>query len=635
MREPLKIDILDVNNRNEVKQAYYLFEKCVITQYMQHKYRGKRELLESETMQEAFDEYHGKCNLHLLTEEDIKIIKCKLEPQVFYKECLISIDNNTENRCYILKDEDKIVGFQIVQLTKDKKGKMRGNITQDKYIESEYNNKSGGVIDNNGKLYIGIYNGILYMNIDKWFKKNNVSYKRVLLNVDMLPEIRNYIETKGFLPYDKNDKWIYLEKYEDYPIDIKTLETVYKMYVENLQRKDEKTFEELFVEINERIGDGLNDNGNSHEKQIIIMQRKQNLVRVFMKSKEREMFDLNNLIYDCWKNREDGIDYDLLYKCSVIMYEKLKIKKHDDNRWGENFSDIENTKKIALEFFKSIDQELYEKAKSIVDGNSDIGFEAYKFDDNNNNKPTKFCVGYSDEKGKLMVYIPYRENIKDIYSLVHELSHTFDLGKDPPTRQMIGELTPFCFELMLDYYLIEQKKVDEKDVANRQKFRIENSYICGMNTLVKSELVEIVKNRDIEEGDIIELQKKYKLNDKQIKDILDEVIYSERNVHFQARYMIAQLICLRYIEQYDKNPQEAIKTLKEYFELVKKDDFVGSLEKIGVNTNLDEIESTIAELATKVNERYKEVEKIINVDNKPVGNTRNTEPDTDDEYLDI
>ena len=259
------------------------------------------------------------------------------------------------------------------------------------------------------------------------------------------------------------------------------------------------------------------------------------------------------------------------------------------------------------------------KQKLLLNGNSDIKFEMRKC---NNTELGHGGVG--EKYGKFTMDISYEESVVDIYTLVHELSHTFDLDlkKESPTRQMLGEVTPFCFEHMLDYYLIERGIVNKNDVANRQKRRIVSSYNDGMDTFAKIELMKVRERKNIDEQDIINLQQRYKLTDEQVEKILNDVLRSSEDVHFRARYMTAQLICLRYIEQYDKNPSEAIKSLKEYFELVKKDDFASSLEKVGVDVNPNGVTATIEELVAGVSKRLEEVDKVINAGNKSANDTK-------------
>lgn len=89
-----------------------------------------------------------------------------------------------------------------------------------------------------------------------------------------------------------------------------------------------------------------------------------------------ELPNLNKFIYENMQNRERSTDYNLLYRISKIMSTELKIKDRHINEITKPISE-KQTKEVTLQFFKELDQELYEKAKKIIDGNSDIGFNMY------------------------------------------------------------------------------------------------------------------------------------------------------------------------------------------------------------------------------------------------------------------
>ena len=94
-----------------------------------------------------------------------------------------------------------------------------------------------------------------------------------------------------------------------------------------------------------------------------------------------ELPNLNKFIYENMQNRERSTDYNLLYRISKTMSNELKIKDRHINEITKPISE-KQTKEVTLQFFKELDQELYEKAKKIIDGNSDIGFNMYMLDGN-------------------------------------------------------------------------------------------------------------------------------------------------------------------------------------------------------------------------------------------------------------
>lgn len=88
---------------------------------------------------------------------------------------------------------------------------------------------------------------------------------------------------------------------------------------------------------------------------------------------------LNEFIQKNLDNRRNSTDYELLHKISEMVARDLKVTNRN---FGEitKHSTEEQTKKVALEFFKSLDRDLYERAKNIIEGNSDIDFNMYKLD---------------------------------------------------------------------------------------------------------------------------------------------------------------------------------------------------------------------------------------------------------------
>ena len=315
-----------------------------------------------------------------------------------------------------------------------------------------------------------------------------------------------------------------------------------------------------------------------------------------------ELPNLNKFIYENMQNRERSTDYILLYRISKIMSNELKIKDRHINEITKPISE-KQTKEVTLQFFKELDQELYEKAKKIIDGNSDISFNMYMLDGNEDFSKTKSdgmpvhtripCV--FSRNGKSAVYMPYKGTIEDIYLLVHELSHTFDIGKNNnSTRNMLGEVTPACFETMLNQYLIEKGIATKEDTTNREMGRIVHYYDDAVETFAKLELIKIKEQQEnITHKNFIEIQKKYGITNRQLSYVLRRLANSESNVDYKARYMNALLIYPHYMEQYTEDPQKAIRTLKEYFKQIKANNFENSLKTLGINPCIESIQKLV------------------------------------------
>lgn len=362
------------------------------------------------------------------------------------------------------------------------------------------------------------------------------------------------------------------------------------------------------------------------EKNLGIQQKVETDIPVFeppidMEEPMKEEFEishdklklLNNCINENLKNRKNSTDYSLLYNISIMMTNGFKIKDRYTDEITKPLS-MEETKEIALQFFKELDQKAYEKVKGIVEGNSEFSFSMYMLDEkedfsktDNDGMPiyTKIPSVVS-KNGKSGVYVPCKGTIEDIYMLVHELSHTLDFVKqDNPTRNILGEVTPYCFEAMLSQYLLENGIATRADVINREKAATISHYDDGVETFAKFKLMKIKEeNGDITQEDIRQLQKNYGLTNNQLGYVLDRMENSVSNIDYKARYMIAQLIYPYYMKQYEQNPQNAIKTLKEYFEQIKSNNFIGSLQTLGIEPRVESIQKLI-EIA---NSRFENLE---------------------------
>lgn len=604
MNEPLKISILDKTDSQEFEQLVMLLKEFTIDTFVRNKpeYAELKGSKKYEIVNRAIQEFEEQSELSILTQQDIERLKIDIESQVNSAKELIEhgINGNTETRYYVMTDKDRMVSFQQVQLSKGKVDDRIEGWRNLAYTAQDYAGKFGQVIDSKGNLQNGSYSKIIYDDIGKWFEENGVNYERTCTGVNMLQNINAYITAMGFLPFDKNDKNIFLEKFKDHPIARTVLRKAYSLYCQHRQREESRNKKQLLEEI-----------ANIPDFEQLTDEQKQGLVQCYLRESEKEfeipvdkMQMLNSFIDENLRNRRNSTDYDLLYRVSGMMTNGVHIKDRHTNPITKPSSE-EQTKDVALQFFKGLDLELYERVKNILEGKSDFAFNMYKLKEDEDFSKTKDdgmpihtktpCV--MSRNGKSAIYVPCKGTIEDIYLLVHELSHTFDfIENDNPTRNLMGEITPHCFEAMLSQYLLENGIATREDVANREKGSSISHYDDGVETFAKLELMRIKeKQGDIKQEDIVQMQKKYGITNGQLGYVLGRLAQSEPNVDYRVRYMIAQLVYPHYIEQYKQNPQKAIQTLKEYFEQIKSNNMIESLETLGIEPSIDCIPGLIQE----------------------------------------
>lgn len=92
------------------------------------------------------------------------------------------------------------------------------------------------------------------------------------------------------------------------------------------------------------------------------------------------------------------------------------------------------------------------KATQVIEGKSSkfkFIFEKYGKSLDKEGNPREAEVSNLSE-----VYCPRRVDLRDLYGIVHEVTHTFDLRNgDTESRKIFGEIVPQCMERMLDEYL--------------------------------------------------------------------------------------------------------------------------------------------------------------------------------------
>ena len=613
MSEPLKISILYRTDSQDFEQLVMLLKEFTIDTFVRNKpeYANLKGGKKYEIVNRAIQESEEQSEPSILTQQDIEQLKKDIESQISSAKELIEkrIDGNTETRYYAMTDGDRMIAFQQVQLSNGKVDDRIEGWRNLAYIAQDYAGKLGQAIDSKGFLQKNLYSKIIYDDIGEWFEENGVNYERTCTGVNMLQNINAYITAMGFLPFSKNDKNIFLEKFNEHTVSRSVLRKVYTLYCKHRQRDEKRNKEQLLEEI-ESISefDELTD------------EQKQGLVQCFLKETEKEfeiptdkLQMLNSFIDENLQNRRNSTDYGLLYRVSGMMTNGLQIKDRHTNQITKPFSE-EQTKDVALQFFKGLDQELYERVKDILAGKSNFDFNMYQLKEDEDFLKTKddgmpvhtktACV--MSRNGKSAIYIPCKGTIEDIYLLVHEISHTFDfIENDNPTRNLMGEVTPHCFEVMLNQYLLENGIASRDDAVNREKGTSISHYDDEAETFAKLELMKIKEQQgEIKQENIIKMQRKYGITNGQLGFVLGRLAQSEPNVDYKARYMIAQLVYPHYMEQYKQNPQKAIQRLKEYFEQIKVNNLEGSLEALGIEPRIE----SIPHLIRKCNRRLQYLE---------------------------
>ena len=270
----------------------------------------------------------------------------------------------------------------------------------------------------------------------------------------------------------------------------------------------------------------------------------------------------------------------------------------------------------ALNFFKSIDDELYDRAKAILEGrdeNVEINFV--------NARDDKNWYEESDvrtQSGKSVINIltqqelardqrlePDMCTLEDLFILVHEISHTFDINYTSkeseektsaitPTRDFYGESTPIAFETLLTEYLIENTEYPIDAIEQRYYRRINDLYDMTSIQYAKLLLAKVKEQAgEITNDNLQEFIQKNGLGLNYARYIISRINDDPQSFMGRNKYPIAGLISPQIVKVYRESGSTAI---KEYLTAVKSDSQEELLKTLGVTMDEDGISKLVSQV---------------------------------------
>ena len=205
--------------------------------------------------------------------------------------------------------------------------------------------------------------------------------------------------------------------------------------------------------------------------------------------------------------------------------------------------------------------------------------------------------------------LPIYGDLRDVYSIVHEVGHTFDCeAGDNETRKMFAEIVPQGFERLLDDFLIKRYVENDGD-----------SFIEG--ELVKKDINKNDLLLDIADRRLSTFHKRWE----EIKKV-PHAKGQDKNI--SSRYMFAQL----YQSQLSKKEHEAKKLgLIDFWDYVIDNDWESAVESTGLDirvrnpeTRAEAIDNCITEFFD-MREQYIELENRINTEKKAANGEKKQE----------
>lgn len=276
--------------------------------------------------------------------------------------------------------------------------------------------------------------------------------------------------------------------------------------------------------------------------------------RIFKKSENNQMLNAPKTQYQKLVESIDNFELSRMFVDKTIRSATPEIKKAIQQYVNNAYEYPLQTKiskddalELARKFFESIDENLCQKYNDIVNGNNpNIVLQMEIF----NGKGASVT---SPDKLPVTVYVPIRDDIRQLYEMVHECTHTFDIDNgDTPTRKVLGEVAPQCMERLLDDFLSEMSDEEMQE------------YGFDRETLEKD-----IKDRRITTF-LSRFHNAQTLNNQNGDCIKD------------SRYMLAQIYSAHF-NKYDKKEKKS--KIVQFIESVKTEDFDGANNTFGLSIN--------------------------------------------------
>ena len=238
--------------------------------------------------------------------------------------------------------------------------------------------------------------------------------------------------------------------------------------------------------------------------------------------------------------------------------------------------------RLTLDFFKSIDDEMYQNALKILSGQSEIPIHFHQCDpvtishrrSRNNYLSRSIGLPHKQrqniDKTFTSIDVYLSNSIEDVFNLSHELSHTFtvDTNKSlinhPKDLELLSEVIPFSIEQLLQNYLLKEKVIT-KTYANQSNI-LRTIDISDSAFYIQLRLFLIGLYKDNNDKITFNTLKNNSFirNEEQIQSLCQYYEGSD-SILRASRYVIADTIAIpNIVKKYNSNPDKTISQLKDF-----------------------------------------------------------------------
>lgn len=238
---------------------------------------------------------------------------------------------------------------------------------------------------------------------------------------------------------------------------------------------------------------------------------------------------------------------------------------------------IDNTPNIVKESFKeyvSLNDSLNivgDFLYNLNDNYSSMYFNILQEKNNYNGKeePSVEFVPFegtdlSEVRSDGKVIISYQNNINDIYTTVHEITHKFSQLKyqNSTIKSFLGETSTIAMEFLMEEYLLNNTSYDKDEIKIRKQNRFIDTYSDASAVLFEYTLLELYKKNGIITKDILlnylnsldKNSKEYEILCVKGEDYLNEIV-NKGNLQFpiRQRYVIGTVLACDFNQKKEES----------------------------------------------------------------------------------
>lgn len=273
-----------------------------------------------------------------------------------------------------------------------------------------------------------------------------------------------------------------------------------------------------------------------------------------------------------------GLQYHLKYFDEIVKLAYIVIEntpKLDLKEYSLNVS-LNTSIQTVVNFFNSIKQEysyMFQnilQEKNIYNDKEDYSVKFYKILDKNQTE--EYDGQHRNNKSEVrkdgFVHIDYAENLDDIFTITHEITHKFSQPKnqDSTIKQFLGETSTITMEFLLQDYLFETTNYNSDEIITHKNNRLVETYDDAGAIIFENILLRLYRqNNNCITQDILlnylnsidKDSKIYELLSTKGEYYLNEIVKSgSLQFYKRQRYVIGTILASDFHKKIKNNPEK-------------------------------------------------------------------------------